>query len=283
MKIIEKKNSYTFKIKPSEKFLDNFYKNIYFKNDKNFSYKKNKTELSYYSIEAKIKIYLIQKNLNNHKLHTKTSLDLGCGTGHFVNEISKKFKIVDGVDFNTSQIPKKLIKKNIFYSQNPNLFIKNKLNYDFIFLNNILEHSLNPEKILKKIHKNSKKNSYLIVTIPNDFSEIQKKTFSLVKKKYWVKYPEHLFYFNKTKFKNLIKNKYNIIDAIADFPIELFLFFKETDYVSYPNKGKLCHEIRCKSIINLYKKLKIDGLYSLQKKIFDINIGRNNIFLLKKI
>ena len=172
MKIIEKKIGYTFKTLPNDEFLTNFYKNLYFNVDKNFNYKKKKFENEYYSIEAEIKVHLIEKRF---KLKNKTALDLGCGTGSFVKQVSKKFKKCEGVDFEIKQINNKFKKEYKFIKKNPNIFVNRKLDYDFIFLNNILEHSSRPLDLISSLYKNSKKNSYLIISIPNDFSTIQKK------------------------------------------------------------------------------------------------------------
>jgi len=280
MKIIEKKIGYTFKTLPNDEFLTNFYKNLYFNVDKNFNYKKKKFENEYYSIEAEIKVHLIEKRF---KLKNKTALDLGCGTGSFVKQVSKKFKKCEGVDFEIKQINNKFKKEYKFIKKNPNIFVNRKLDYDFIFLNNILEHSSRPLDLISSLYKNSKKNSYLIISIPNDFSTIQKKTYSIIKKKYWIKYPEHLYYFNKKKFDYLIKNKFKVIDAISDFPIELFLLFKQTNYINNPEKGKICHEIRCRNIIHLYKRYGIARLYKFYKNFFKMDIGRNSTYFLKKI
>ena len=242
--------------------------------------KKKKFENEYYSIEAEIKVHLIEKRF---KLKNKTALDLGCGTGSFVKQVSKKFKKCEGVDFEIKQINNKFKKEYKFIKKNPNIFVNRKLDYDFIFLNNILEHSSRPLDLISSLYKNSKKNSYLIISIPNDFSTIQKKTYSIIKKKYWIKYPEHLYYFNKKKFDYLIKNKFKIIDAISDFPIELFLLFKQTNYINNPEKGKICHEIRCRNIIHLYKIYGISRLYKFYKNFFKMDIGRNSTYFLKKI
>ncbi len=283
MKIVEKKFGYTFNKIPNDLFLENFYKKKYFKYDKNFNYKRKNYELLYFNIESKIKVHLIEKYLNKISLKKKNILDLGCGTGLFLKYVSKYFRNKAGVDFSTNQVHKNFKRKIKFIDQNPNQHVQEKLDYDFIFLNNVLEHSPKPNVIIKNLHKNTKKNSYLIVTVPNDFSRLQEKTFAIVKKKYWIKYPEHLFYFNKKKFKRLIKGKYSIVDSIADFPIEIFLLSNKTNYISNKDVGKKCHKKRCEYIINFYRKNKIDGLYNLLKYFYNSEIGRNNTYLLKKI
>ena len=54
--------------------------------------------------------------------------------------------------------------------------------------------------LLFKKQNKKKKNAMFLITIPNDFSELQKKTFKIVKKKYWLTYPEHLNYIDKKNF-----------------------------------------------------------------------------------
>ena len=77
--------------------------------------------------------------------------------------------------------------------------------------------------------------------------------------------------------------KFKVIDGIADFPIELFILKKEFDYTNNPKVGKKIHLLRCEIFSYLLKKKKINEFYKLLRTFYDLDIGRDNIFLLKKI
>ena len=74
-----------------------------------------------------------------------------------------------------------------------------------------------------------------------------------------------------------------MLDAISDFPIELFLLKKEFNYTVNKNLGKNIHLLRCEIISYLARGNKIEDLYKFYKLFYDLNIGRDLTFLLKKI
>ena len=198
---------------------------------------------------------------------------------------NKYFKSSIGVDFSISNLKKKNKSKINFISENPEKFIKNDLKrFDIITLNNVLEHVPNPVSFMKTLKKNTKKNIYILVNIPNDFSELQKTTNKKVKKKnYWITPPEHLNYFNKKNFNHFLKKMgFTIIDTMADFPIELFLLSKHFDYTKNKKLGKKIHLLRCEIVNYMHSMHSLEKLYNLYKIIYELDFGRNNLFLIKK-
>lgn len=269
---------------PNKKKLEQYYENKYF--DKNISYK-NKLiieEENYHKCISSAQVFMINKKIK--KLKNKNLLDLGAGKGTFLSNVKSHFKSCLGVDFSVDNLSKKNKSKIRFISMNPEYFIENDLKkFDVITLNNVLEHVPNAIYFMKKLKKNMKNNAYLILTIPNDYSDLQKETNKRVNKKnYWLAPPEHLNYFNKknfTKFSNKIGFK--IVDAISDFPIELFLLKKEFDYTKNPKLGKKIHLLRCEIMSYLKKNHSAEDVYDFLKIIYKLNIGRDNTYFLKKI
>ena len=268
---------------PNKEYLDKYYKNKYFK--KNLSYKDNLKfiEKKNLKINALVKIFMIKiivKKLNKYKI-----LDLGAGTGNFLSNIKKYFKSHLGVDFSKKNIKKSSYKKINFLEESPESFVERKLNvFNLITLNNVLEHVPDPNNFMKNLHKNTSKNTLFLITIPNDFSKLQTVTGKKVKKKYWLAPPEHLNYFNKNNFKNFAKKRgFKILDAISDFPIELFLLKKEFNYTNNKNVGKNIHLLRCEIISYIAKENKIEDLYKFYKFFYELNIGRDMTYLLKKV
>ena len=267
---------------PNKKILDEYYKNKYFK--KNISYKDSlaKVEEENLRVNAKVKIYMLKRFLK--KMNKSNFLDLGAGTGNFLSNIKRYFKSHLGVDFSKRNLKKNSYKIN-FFEQSPENFIKNKLNkFNVISLNNVLEHVPNPDKFMKNLYINTNKSSLFLITIPNDFSKLQTVTGKKTKKKYWLAPPEHLNYFNKVTFERFAnKIGFRILDVISDFPIELFLLKKEFDYTSDKNLGKKIHLLRCEIISYLAKENKIEDLYKFYKILYNLNVGRDLTYLLKKI
>lgn len=286
MKQIKKNNFGFYQVYPTpdKKKLEQYYKDKYF--NKNISYKLTlkSEEENYHKCISAVKIFMLSKKLA--KLKNKTLLDIGAGQGTFLNNIKNYFKNCTGVDFSSNNLLKKNKSKINYISMNPEDFIKkNDLKkFDIITLNNVLEHVPNPINFLKKLKLRIKKKTYLILTVPNDFSNLQKETNKKVyKKKYWVSPLEHLSYFNTKDFKTFSnKMGFRIVDAISDFPIELFLLKKDFDYTKNPMLGKKIHLLRCEIMSYLENNNSKQLIYKFLKIIYELDIGRDNIYLLQK-
>ena len=103
MKFKPKKNKFGFIEaipKPSQNFLDNFYKKTYFnkKVTKSFSDKYSKNELLNKSIKAKFDINFAKKKLRKKRVNF---LEIGSGEGFILKQAvkEKKWNVV-GIDFN---------------------------------------------------------------------------------------------------------------------------------------------------------------------------------------
>lgn len=101
-------------------------------------------------------------------------LDLGCGTGDFLDKLNKRFKKSVGVDISPEmlKIAKEkyphLIKKLII-SKAESIPFKDGY-FDAVFIRGALHHFQNPEKSLKEINRILKKNGQLVFLEPcSDF------------------------------------------------------------------------------------------------------------------
>ena len=128
------------------------------------------------TIKAKFDINFAKKKLRKKRVNF---LEIGSGEGFILKQAvkEKKWNVV-GIDFNKFGI-KKFNKKILkyFIETNPDEFLKNeikkKTKFDLIVLNNVLEHVINPNSLLKNINKLVNKSSVILITIPNDFSFLQ--------------------------------------------------------------------------------------------------------------
>jgi len=124
------------------------------------------------SIQIKSRIW--DKTFSEFLPKDKSSaiLDLGCGEGSIVYWLHKKgFLNSKGIDISLEQINvgKRLGIKNISQCEMTEFLENNQNYYDVIFARDLLEHFEKDQilKILRLIFKSLKKNSSLIIQVPN--------------------------------------------------------------------------------------------------------------------
>ena len=249
-----KKNKLKFaqlKKKPTENFLLKYYKEIYFQNNKAYYKKKyNNDEQTYINSKIKQKYQNINR-LRKSKLVGKV-LDIGCGKCEFISFFKKKGWEVTGIEQSEYSLNNKNIKNSVLIGNANEIIkrlIKQNKKYDLISLNNVLEHLLDPVIIINHIKKLLKKNGILSINIPNDESLFQKFLIKnkIVKRNYWVAYPDHINYFNIKSFEYFINQlDLKVVDSISDFPIELFLLNSNSNYVENKTRGRGAHLSRIK-------------------------------------
>ncbi len=125
-------------------------------------------------------------------------LDFGCGTGWFLEEAKKYYK-VNGVEYSDSL--RKWLKTKLNISSFKDISkIKNK--YDIITAFDVIEHVSSPLIFLRNLRKILKKDGVILIYTPN----IDSLGFSYLKEKNNLLCPpHHLFYFNKNSFEYLCK------------------------------------------------------------------------------
>jgi len=141
-----------------EKFHNFFYKEIISKNL--FLNKKiitNNFQLSY-----KNGIYL-NKKFNNYFQKKRTILDIGCGTAGLLKYFNKLGHITYGNEPNKNyyKFAKKFL-KNIKNDNFENLDYKKNF-FDVVFIMGSIEHIHNPQLVINKINRVTKKNAILII------------------------------------------------------------------------------------------------------------------------
>ena len=98
-------------------------------------------------------------------------LDAGCGYGYGSKLLSKKSNVI-GMDISKKAInyaKKNYSSKKIKYfaADLENISLKKFGKFEVITCFEVLEHSKNPSKILKKFRKNISKKGYLFLSVPN--------------------------------------------------------------------------------------------------------------------
>lgn len=271
---------YTLKKKPSQEELTAYYQNKYFQSDSgNYRQTYSEAEKQYINNKLEIKNHILDGLLPKTK--SKYLLDVGAGEGWGLAYFNSHGWHATGIDMSDfgckSKNPSQL--NNLFvgdiYHKLDEL-IEEKKKYHALIVDNLLEHVLDPIQLLKKLKHIINKEGFIIVTVPNDFSVLQRylKHQKLIKNDYWICSPDHISYFNRESLHNLFNHHdLHVVEEYGDFPIELQLFSDKTNYVQHKNSGKSAHEIRVKTENFLFSQ-SIENTIRLYKEFLNNNLSR---------
>jgi SAM-dependent methyltransferase len=270
--------------RPSASDLATFYADQYYqKPPVTYKAKYPDEELNYYDNLAKVAEHIfLQYN------ERKCLLDLGCGEGYFskyFSEIGWENLCVDFSSFGLINHNKKLeqnFRQGDIIQVLENLIIENK-KFSHANLQNVLEHVLDPSKMLDLIASVLDDNGVLRIRVPNDYSDFQKLLIDKgIVKNTWFVPPEHLNYFNATNFKKFVETtKFEIISLQVDFPIEIFLSNQHSNYWNNRSIGSDAHASRLLVENHLMSKSIIDYI-SYSEAAARLDFGRELVVYLKK-
>ncbi len=243
---------------PSPEQLRKLYEEEFYQNDKQEYLKSSQEDTAWRNVEFEQRYKIIEERLGKKsKSHAQLKvLDIGSGPGDFLVCGMKAGWDCVGIEpsLAAAQFAKdrglKII--NGFFDAD----ITDTLGlFDFVHMSEVLEHVPNPIQILELAKKLLRPNGILCVSVPNDFSAIQK---ALIKtnayKPWWVVPEHHLNYFNfDTVAKLLEKTGLSVFEKTTNFPMELFLLMGQ-NYTEDPSLGKKMH---------------------IQRKEFDLNLSQH--------
>lgn len=138
--------------------------------------------------------------IKNFKNESLSILDIGCGTGDFLNTAKKEGWNVYG--FEPNEKAKEISKsKNINLIDDLNSYESNS--FDVITMWHVLEHVYDLDSQINQIKKLLKKDGLLIIAVPN-YKSYDAKYY----KSNWAAYdvPRHLWHFSKTSIKKIFNN-----------------------------------------------------------------------------
>ena len=262
--------------------LEAYYQSEYYQ-DSHGSYSEN---YSPQEIEARENLFSLKLeliNLNRGKfLRSQNFLDVGCGEGHFLDFMEKCGYKVLGLDFSNFGINRfnphlvsRFVKGDI-YKNLRKLQIDSK-RFDVINLGNVLEHVLDPVKLLQDLKSLLQPRGLLLVTVPNDFSKLHQALLLAgeIDSPFFVTPPDHLHYFTLDSLENLKKGVgLTPLDSLADFPIDWFLANPHSNYVKDLNLGPSAHYSRL-LISNLINSSGLKSSLNFWRALSRIGGGRN--------
>lgn len=267
---------------PKEEDLQSYYKDKYYQQSKgSYEVQYTEEEMEHKIYEADLIVhslleYVDKKNICNYKI-----IELGCGEGFTLSQSLKAGFNVLGVDHSSFGIKKWHPNlKNNFVECDIYKFLQKENNqdaFDFCVLKNVLEHVIDPADLLNKIKRILKPKGKIVVTIPNDYSRLQRKLLDLelVSTEAWFCPPDHLYYFNTENFPSYVGDLgYKVLDMYSSFPVDMFLFNKNSNYFENQVKGKEAHHSRVK-IDLLIRDAGFSKALNLYRSMAQCGIGRN--------
>lgn len=196
---------------------------------------------------------------------TATLLDIGCGTGYFLNKMKQKKWIVTGIEKDEGARKYAKSKFDLDTHAHDYLFQLSDKQKDVITMWHVLEHVEKLNETLAKIYQVLKENGTLIIALPNKDS-FDAKAYS----NHWAAYdvPRHLWHFSPNDFE-LLANKHNF--SLVDIkPMYFDAFYISMLSEKYKGTGLA-------TFIGLTK----GGIYFL-RSLFNKNKCSSVIYILQK-
>ena len=189
-------------------------------------------------------------------------LDVGCGEGFAMElfhdmgwEVEGLDHSIAGVEAMSPKMADKVVCGDVFALLDER--VSGEANYDLIWLSNVLEHVRDPLGLLNSLRKIVSDTGVLVVTVPNDGSELQELLLADgdIAERFWVAIPDHLSYFTTDSLeRTLVETGWACSEILADFPIDLFLLHSGSNYVREGANGRDAHQARVRTELLLGEK-----------------------------
>jgi 2-polyprenyl-3-methyl-5-hydroxy-6-metoxy-1,4-benzoquinol methylase len=209
-------------------------------------------------------------------------MEIGCGEGFFLEAAAHAGYQVTGVDF--SDFGLKSFHPHLldrFESGDAHDFLSRTINSggrtDVCVMQNVLEHVIDPARLLRDIGWVLSATGVAIIKVPNDYSRLQERAreLGLIDRDFWFAPPQHLHYFTAEPLKSLVTEAgLEVVDLFSDFPIDIFLFHPGSNYVADPRQGKSAHNARV-TLNLLLAERGIERYHALCRAFAACGLGRN--------
>jgi SAM-dependent methyltransferase len=149
--------------------------------------------------------------------------------------------------------------------------------YDVVWLQNVLEHVIDPLDLLKSLRTLVSPGGLAVVTVPNDCSITQRGALAHqhIDSAFWVAPPDHLTYFDHDSLTSAANETgWECVEMLGDFPVDWFLFHPGSNYVRDKSAGKAAHKARVQ-IENLIHKQPIEDVLRFWSATAKLGIGRD--------
>lgn len=269
--------------KPTLEELQHYYAEKYYQQAKgSYEHEYTKDELSYFQAKLEQRLAVIRSYLSQSGLGEEKLLDVGCGEGFALAFFRENGWTVKGIDFSSAGVASKnpgcmdvLVAGDIFDLLKVEIGTNNF--YDVVWLQNVLEHVLDPLALLKSIQTIVSPGGLAVVTVPNDCSITQNAALSNghIDSAFWVAPPDHLTYFDRDSLINAAcETGWECTEVLGDFPVDWFLFHPCSNYVRDKSVGKAAHMARVQ-LENLIHKQPIEDVIRYWSATAKLGFGRD--------
>ena len=184
--------------RPKDKSLGSYYKS-----DKYISHTNNKKGLFNWMYHT-VRKYSITTKLNLLKKISKNKnhLDIGCGTGEFLNACKNSGFRTEGIEPSRLAREQAINNFNLSVTHNTELDQFKSSQFDTISMWHVLEHIPELNKTIREFNRILNKNGKVIIAVPNHNSWDAK-----YYKEYWAGWdtPIHLWHFSKLSIEKIFK------------------------------------------------------------------------------
>lgn len=180
--------------------------------------KRNLLEFVYHKVrEISLKRKL--KLINSFQTETKQLLDIGCGTGDFLQTALRDNWNITGIEPNESAREIANSKTNNTVLETEELSKLELNSFDVITLWHVLEHLPDLEMHTALLKSLLKPNGTLVIAVPN-----YKSYDAQYYKNFWAAYdvPRHLWHFSKTSISELFKKKNMTLEKILPMKFDAY-------------------------------------------------------------
>jgi len=207
---------------------------------------------------------LIERENNSN---SKELLDIGSGSGYFLNHMKKHGWRVTGIekDKGAREFSKQTFHLDVYNADH--LFKLPEKQYSIVTLWHVLEHMRNPEKVMSNIHKILTDDGILILALPN-YTSFDAKHYQ----SFWAAYdvPRHLWHFSPASVQKLSERSGFQIIRKKRMPLDAFYVSILSEKYKRNGKGHIVPGF-------------FIGLISWIRSLFNINASSSIISILKLI
>lgn len=264
--------------RPSPEDLKRFYNDRYFGSGdgrNNFSHRYTDEELEHKLLAAAEAERIVGKS-------TGTLFEVGVGEGFFLSYFIRKGWAGRGIDFTDAGL------MAFFPEHRQALTLGDAFDlleeetaggrrYDLVACNNVLEHVIDPERLLTNLHRITAPDGLCRIAVPNDGSWLQHEAVrrGLAEDRFWVCPPEHLSYFTPPTLSRLLDRcGWTVVEMLGEFPVDLFLLNPDSCYTRDPSRGRNCHFSRVAFEMGLWRQ-SLDALLAFRRGCAQAGVGRN--------
>lgn len=287
--ILNKYNFYEAAEKPNQADLEEYYAQKYYQSSHgSYEAEYPKAEYEYFDNKIEQKIFIINKLFKSAANGQRSLIDIGCGEGFTLGHFKKKGWKVVGLDYSEFGVKKfnpdclpDLITGDIYQKMKP--IVEGGTKFDVVWLDNLLEHVIDPLFLLKECKKLLKPDGVLVIEVPNDFSVLQNHLMknNYINSEFWVVIPDHLSYFNKEGLAAISADAgFTTEFTIGDYPIDFCLMNPDSNYNKDKTKGKNAHRTRVE-MENLIHSISVEKAVNYFKALADLGLGRQIVSFLK--